>query len=326
MQQIQRVLNGEKDPQGEEEWQKICKQYENVPFPATDKPTVEVAASLGKCSSYELYYGFNQPADPAKARLCAYDEIDKKREDREFSGAEMLMTIYANGVGAKRNLPLAIKLACTIEGAPAEIEYRVTHLERLKRENWKGTDFSLCDDITSGLMQGYCAEHIENFSKIKRNQKLKDIQVKWSDSEKAAYVLLRKAADRFFAARGGNEVDQSGTARAAMVTEEEASLEEELLHLLQELHLGKLPSYSTEQFKAVDSTLNTVYRKVQKVKDPDLWGTVSKEGIRATQREWIRYRDEWVAFSKKKYPSIESNSIKTSLTAVRIEMLKQFLE
>jgi len=321
-----RLLKGEKVAPGDEEWQKICKRYEKEPIPAADKPTAAVAASLGKCSSYQLYFGFNQAANPEQARWCAFDEIDKKREDGPFSGNDMLMMIYANGVGAKRNLPLAIKLACTIEGAPAEMEERVTHLEKLRKKNWQGTDFSLCDDITSGVMQGYCADHFENFAKIKRNKKIKDIQASWSKAELADYALLRQAADHYIQAHVENEVDESGTARGALAIEAQAYLEDEFLAVLEALSRGKLRSYSAEQFKAADSKLNNIYKNIQKTKETDVvWGSVSKKGIQDTQRKWIRYRDAWVEFCHKRFPNAQSNSIKTILTYLRVEVLKQFV-
>lgn len=319
-----RLLKGEKVTPGEEEWQKTCSRYANVAFPTSEKPTPEITASLVNCDSYDLYYGFGKPTDPVKARLCAYDEMDKTREDSPFSGKGMLMTIYANGIGAKRNLPLAIKLACMIDGAPAEMEERIAHLDRLRKQNWRGTDFSLCDDITSGLMQSHCAGHFENFAKIKRGKQLKEIQATWSEAEKADYVVLRKATDRYINIRIEFEIDESGTARGAILTEQQAAMEDEFMNILQELQRGKLPKYTSAQFNASDSALNTVYNKVQKSKDADLWGTVSKEGIKRTQREWIRYRDAWVVFCKKKYPKVESNSVKTRLTELRVEMLKLF--
>ena len=44
----------------------------------------------------------------------------------------MLMIIYANGVGAERNLDLATTLACPLDGAPAEEDCRVKRLDTLK--------------------------------------------------------------------------------------------------------------------------------------------------------------------------------------------------
>lgn len=322
-----RLLRGQQVTPGAEDWQNICKRYEKEPIPAADKPTAAVAASLGKCSSYELYFGFKQPADPVKARLCAFDEIEKQRAGGLFAGDEMLMMMYANGVGAKRNLPLAIKLACTLAGAPAEMEERITHLEQLRKKNWQGTNFSLCDDITSGLMQGYCASHFENFEKIKRNKKLKAIQADWSKAELADYVLLRKAADHYIQTHVEYEVDESGTARVAIAVEAEAYLEDEFLSILHALNRGKLPSYSEEQFKAADLKLNKMYKTIQKMKETDvIWGSVSKDGIKDTQRKWIRYRDAWVAFCHKQFPNVQSAGIKTLVTNLRIELLKPFAE
>jgi uncharacterized protein YecT (DUF1311 family) len=308
------------------EWQKVCERYRKVPFPAKDRPTAADAASLSKCSSYELYYGVNQKADPVKARLCAYREMDGNEGDGPFSGPAMLMTIYANGVGAKRNLPLAINLACGLDGAPAEMEGRVAHLEGLLVQKWQGKDFSLCDDITSGLMQGYCADHFDNFDRDKREKRLELIQKKWPAAEKSAFALLEAAASRYFNARVENEVDQMGTARAALATEENAALQERFVSLLQELNAGKLPKASPQKYRAADAELNAVYRQVQGAKDPDLWGTVTKEGIRTAQREWIRYRDAWVKFCGKKYPGLDPAGIKTILTAERTKMLKEFVE
>jgi len=320
-----RLLRGEKVTPGNEDWKKVCKRYENVSFPAADKPKAEDAATLDKCESYDLYYGFDKAADPVQARLCAYHEMESMKGRDAFSGIDMLMMIYANGVGAKRNLPLAIKLACKIEGAPAEMEERIAHLEQLKKQNWQGTDFSLCDDITSSYMQAICADHFESFAKINRKKKLMLIQAKWTAAEKADYALLRKAAERFFDYMTENEVDQSGLARNAVTTEEQGALEEEFMVILQGLNDGKRLSYSVDQFKAADSELNSVYRKIQKAEDEVLWGTITKKGIKETQREWIRYRDAWVSFCRKKYPRVETHGIKTVLTLIRTDQLKLFL-
>lgn len=304
-----------------EEWQKTCSLYESIPFPVDDKPAAESVSLLANCSSYELYYGINQKLDPVKARLCAFDETDKQREDGPFSGNAMLMTIYANGVGAKRNLPLAIKLACKIEGALAEMEYRVNHLERLRVQNWQGNDFSLCDDITSRLMQGYCASHLEDFSKIKRKNDLLEIQSKWSQAEIASYASLRKASDQYFDSHSENEVDQSGTAGTAMMIEARSALERELLDILKKLEQGRLKKLNRGKFVEADAKLNAVYKKTQ-FNSEQGWGTVTKDGIRTTQRSWLKYRDAWVAFCKVKYPGTDVDSLRTLLTLLRVDLLK----
>ena len=79
------------------------------------RPAEEKA--LAKCVSADLYFGFGQPADPVKARKCAYAEMDRDAK-APIGGKAILMMVYANGNGATRNFDAAIKLACSIGGAP----------------------------------------------------------------------------------------------------------------------------------------------------------------------------------------------------------------
>ena len=58
-------------------------------------------------------------------RQCAYLEHTSRADAGGFSGNTMLMIIYANGVGAERNLDLATTLACRLDGAPAEEDGRL---------------------------------------------------------------------------------------------------------------------------------------------------------------------------------------------------------
>ena len=318
----QSAVAAEKPPQTD--WAKICARVRDLPFPAEDRPTVKDLKDLDQCIAYNLYYGFYETADPQKARLCAYSEMDKPGEDGPFDGQAILMTIYANGVGARRNFDLALKLACKIGGAPMEIEGRVNHLAALKAQNWQGNDFSLCDDITSGYMAGFCADHTSKFASMAREEQLDRIQSKWTSADHREYDRLRKTAVQYFDTHSEHEVEQSGTARTAMFIEDTQALEEEFKNTLDLLEKGKLPKYSSQQFKAADARLNAVYQEVQKKFDPS-GGTVTKEGIRNTQRMWLKYRDAWVTFGGKKYAHYSADSIKTYWTLKRIKELEEFI-
>lgn len=114
--------------------QKICSRLRHLQPPAADIPGSGGGAPDGRCSSSALYYGIGEKADPAKARACAFYEIGRPDlGDDPFAGIGMLMTIYANGRGAKRNLDLATALACRVPGAPAELDGRIKHLQSMKR-------------------------------------------------------------------------------------------------------------------------------------------------------------------------------------------------
>lgn len=306
-----------------EDWKQVCEEARNTPFPSGDRTLPEATKGLESCSSMDLYFGFDRPADPVKARQCAYLEMDRG-DDEVFGGSSILMMIYANGKGARRNLDLAIKLACGIEGAPAEVEGRVAHLARLKRENWQGDDFSLCDDITSGFMEGHCAALRERFKSSTREGRLSKLTAAWTGKDKKAFETLEGALQAFVQSRLENEVDLSGTARAALQIEEESSLRKVFLSAVEECEHEKLPRFSAQQAAAADGELNAIYMKIQTKSDFSS-GTVTREGIKKTQRAWLKYRDAWVAFGQQKYPGVDADSWKAWLTGQRVEMLKEFL-
>src|SRR5260370_11534649 len=77
-----------------------CKKYKNVRIPNGDQPTPQQAKALTRCSSVNLYYGLDGPADLNKARLCAYVEMaGKQAHDEYFWGPAILTMVYANGKG-----------------------------------------------------------------------------------------------------------------------------------------------------------------------------------------------------------------------------------
>jgi hypothetical protein len=309
----------------DEPWTDSCRRAREVALPAGDQPDPPKRKALAGCSSEELFYGIGRRADPDEARLCAY--VERADGDQAvFGGSAMLMTMYATGIGAHRNLPLAIRFACALDGAPAEMEARIAHLEALaagRAQPAGAATFDLCDDITSGFMQGICAAHDERMERAKRDQRRAARLATWTPSERAAFGSLRATADDFFRARSDNEVDQSGTGRAAFRIEEEAELEKSFDALLELLERGAVPRASADDFVRADRALNDVYRRVMSTEDPS-WGTVTKEGIRRTERTWLKYRDGWVALAKVKFPRADAGAIKTWLTRKRVAMLGDF--
>ena len=50
---------------------------DQVELPAADRPTAAEEKALASCASVDFYYGLGAPADPVKARKCAYAEMDR---------------------------------------------------------------------------------------------------------------------------------------------------------------------------------------------------------------------------------------------------------
>jgi uncharacterized protein YecT (DUF1311 family) len=286
-----------------------CRKWADVAIPRQD-----VGNAPANCDTQALYYGEDGKglkADPVAARQCAYRERGTGKAIEEqannFGGSGVLMMLYANGQGVKRNLPLARRFACEYGGAPAEVEGRLAHLDDIA--SGKNHDpIDLCDDITSGMMMGVCAGREADFAQSARERRWTALQASWTPPQRAALASLRKAAKDYFDNVAGEETDMSGTARGAMATDAYETLDVALLADVERFERRERPAKVPGDFARDDKTLNSVYRKIlaaleiAKKKDDFAYGTVTADGVRTTQRTWLRYRDAWAAFAAVRYP------------------------
>jgi len=303
----------------------LCRGKDKVAIPTSDQPKKEHLPSLKNCDAEALYYGMGTPIDYQKARLCAYLERDQGRKDYPipFVGSSILMMLYANGLGVPKNIPLAERFACEEGGAPAEIEGRIQHLEKMKTALNTADPFDLCDDITSGFMAGHCSAHGERISTFRRAATLKAITTPFTAPQKEAFLKLQAASEKFAEERANNEINSGGTLSAMFIVNERSIQKQDFLESLQKLEANKAPKYTLREHQEVDKKLNVLYQKLQKGKlDPDLSEMITPEGIRKTQRAWLNYRDAWIAFARTKYPTYPPLSVSTWFTKKRNHMLE----
>jgi uncharacterized protein YecT (DUF1311 family) len=311
-------------PSADEIWQADCARVKEAALPAADQPDGAAKLALAGCRSEDLFYGIGQSPDPQRARLCAY--LERSAGDTPlFGGSAILMTIYATGVGARRNPDLAIRFACTLDGAPAEMQGRIAHLQKLKASARKEIVFDLCDDITSGFMMGACAAHAQRMEEAKRTARYRAKLAGRTASERAAFAKLRQAARAFFQARSSNEVDLSGTARAEFEVEEDERLEGSFAAFLDKLERGTVRPASEAELADADRRLNAVYGQVMNGPQRSDQTTVTTPDIRKTERTWPAYRDAWTEFAAMTFPHSDARGIKTWLTRERTRMLEEFL-
>ncbi|HEX8655722.1 MAG TPA: lysozyme inhibitor LprI family protein [Allosphingosinicella sp.] len=299
----------------------LCRQLRGREAPPADRPAPAQARSLAGCSSEALYYGIGRPADPEQARLCAFTEA-AEGADHPFAGRAMLMTIYANGVGARRDLEVAIHLACGLDGAPAESHGRVSHLAELRAQGWSGSDFHYCDDITSGISGGVCAGHRAQIDGARRDAELARLLSGWTAAEREAFAPLRQAFEAYVEAHAEGEVDMSGTLRNALYVSAQEALRTEFIAMLRHLEARTAPVSSAAQYRAADADLNLAYRESLRAVQGEPTGTVTAVGIRDAQRAWLRYRDAFVAFAAVKSPRLPRDSVAAWLTRHRTALLR----
>ena len=298
----------------------MCASVKDVELPAADRPTPAEEKVLAKCVSADLYFGFGQAADPVKARKCAYAEMDRN-DKASIGGKAILMMVYANGNGAARNFDAAIKLACSLGGAPGDDAGRIYQLDRLKKQNWTGNNFSVCDHSSGREMYEQCAILSERFDKVERDQKFNDLIAGWKPAEKKAFHTFMEEANRFYEVQAKNGVNLEGT----FEIQEEIFFKNNLLTTLEAFERGELPKYTAEEFQRAEAAEIAAYQRTQTGSD-DHWGTVTRQGVQKSEDEWRRYRNAWIAFGKEKYPGVSEQSWKAWLDNDRAVMLSRFLQ
>ena len=306
-----------------------CKKWADVPIPQQD-----IGTAPADCDAQALYYGVDgrgTDRDYVAARHCAYgsprDGDSLLHDGLIFGGSGVLMMLYANGQGVDRNIPLARRFACEYGGAPAETEGRLHHLDEITSGADKET-LDICDDITSGMMMGFCAGRDAEFAKAIRSERWTTLQVDWTPVQRAAWNALRKTADAYFDAVSGNEVDMSGTGRGMFATEAHEALDIALLEDVERFEKGARPEEKAADFSAADKALNAAYKrtlaKLTSAKSYGAfteYGTIDADGVRETQRSWLAYREAWVAFAAARYPDTAADAWRAWLTRTRTKAL-----
>ena len=297
----------------------MCAAVKDVELPKADRPTPSVEKSLAKCVSADLYFGFGQPADPVKARKCAYAEMDRN-DSTLIGGKAILMMIYANGNGATRNFDVATKLACSLGGGPGDDAGRVYQLDRLKKQNWAGNNFNVCDHSSGRELYEQCAILGERFDKIERDQKFNELTAAWKPADKKAFQAFMTEANRFFEVQAKNAVNLEGT----FEIQEEIFFKNNLLSSMQALERGELPNYTAEEFQHAEAAEKAAYQRTQTGSDTQ-WGTVTRQSVQKSEEEWRRYCSAWIAFARQKYPNVSEQSWKAWLDNDRAVMFNRFL-
>jgi hypothetical protein len=297
----------------------MCAAVKDVELPVADRPTPAEERALASCASVDAYFGFGQPADPVKARKCAYAEIDRGSK-ATMSGKVILIMVYANGNGATRSFDAAMKLACSLGGAPGDDAGRVYQLDRLKKQNWTGNNFNVCDHSSGREMYEQCAILTERFDKIERDQKFNDLISAWKAPEKKAFHAFMAEVDRYVQIQANNGVNLEGT----FEIQEEIFIRRNLLSALEGFEGGELPKYSAEEFQRAEAEENAAYQRTQSG-DQTQWGTVTRASVRKSQEEWLRYREAWIAFGRSKYSGVTEQSWKAWLDIDRTVTLNRFL-
>jgi uncharacterized protein YecT (DUF1311 family) len=312
-----------------EDWphEAACRQWAKVAVPKQD-----IGSAPAGCDAQALYYGRDGKGDGrdfAAARHCAYRQrgtgAQIESQSEVFGGSGVLMMLYANGQGVKRNPALAKRFACEFGGAPAEVSGRLEHIDAIAKG---GEPMDICDDVTSGMMMGFCSRRGADFAQVERDRRWQALQAAWTPAQREAWATVRKAADDYFELVSSEETDMSGTARGAFAVEARETLETALFDAVTRYDGGARPAQKATDFARADKALNATYKttmaKLAAGRGDGMfgeYGTIGPDGVRETQRAWLRYRDAWVRFAALRWPGTPADAWKAWLTTERTKAL-----
>ncbi len=215
-------------------------------YPFQHRPTAEQAAALKDCDADKLYYGIGMHFDYTKARYCAFAK----------DSHDVLMMLYANGLGIPRNYAVAKMAACRADAQAAEIEARLARLTRMQtgREG-PAPKIDICDDAASSHLGARCAAIQSGLADQERIARIDTISTRWNEAQKAALQQLRNRAV-------------------------EAVRIEEVFNSLQEFEAGKLPSFTLEEAASAEREMGQMKISPEKQRNwlayRDAWISLGK--------------------------------------------------
>lgn len=299
------------------------------PFNITADPAINP-----DCDSTSYYFGIGRPRDFIAARKCAYVEhaYPKLSQANMFYGPGILSMLYANGQGVPPDFSLATRFTCEVNWAsPAELEARLAILKHDDATH-KVHTLDLCQTAASGLSEGTCASIETRLHEVRRLETLHIFSDTLPPPALHAFRTLQAAEDAFDDLRSSNEVDLSGTGRAAFELMERDKLREQFLINLKRFNAKTIDS--PVPLATADRELNASFdnlkhhlppsgQQASANTSPD--GTINFDGIQKTQQAWLTLRKAWIDFATASHATATPDQVAAIITMQRVHQLQSLL-
>lgn len=277
------------------------------------------ATESGRCDASALYYDTlgapdAREADWRRVHACA----------ARTNAHGVLMMLYANGHGARPQLALATRHACSIQSPVNEMKSRVQHLQRVAANREPGP-VDVCDDVASAEMRGQCGAVRERQRGKQRASQLATLSRGWTEKEQLGLEMASKAVQYFAQHRMDYETDKdSGAARSLQLETQTAELDTFAADVL-DFEAGRGPRFSEAEFASLEKKMDALYRQfmLNRPASSAYLGSIRKTSVEKTQHAWLAYRDAMELFGAIRYPALPGSGLRALLTARRIRQLTE---
>lgn len=214
--------------------------------------------------------------------------------------------------------------------APAELISAVQDTYK----NWKkgrARKFDICEYVTSGYGQGYCAARETDEKEEKEDARLTELRARLGKNSRKLLDRAYDWATRFFDEKAGNEEGyRCGTAHTAMVLSSEAEHKDQYLTLVEKVLKKQFRPSPEDSLEVADQKLNRAYRDLlialKKGEESARPCIPAQDEIKAVQRLWVAYRDASVKLFISINPAVNEKTWKSWLTETRRKELESALE
>jgi hypothetical protein len=309
-----------------------CSSYASISLPA-EAEKAPVPKTPPACASYRSYRGIGRPVNYSEARACAWQErlaqkadLGQNQEEPAawiVGGSLILADIYFNGAGVKRDIPLAVRLACESEEGMATLA--LADIAKLNATRLAHGPFEFCDYAASTLTMNFCSGYESEIQADLRSRYYDSLKSSMTPEQQTAFEKLLATQKAYIEAHA-SEVDQGGTIRAIRTLRSQGILKDLFHTELVRFELKKWPVLSDNQMTSADALLHGEYvKKLQQLrtqtKESIDQGAVTAGHLSGVEETWQTYRDAWVAFARLRYPDAVA-VIRAEITLDRYRLLK----
>jgi uncharacterized protein YecT (DUF1311 family) len=309
-----------------------CSAYASIPLPA-EAEKAPVPKTPPACASYRSYRGIGRPVNYSEARACAWQERLAQKADLGqnpeepaawvVGGSLILADIYFNGAGVKRDIPLAMRLACESEEGMATLA--MPDIAKLNGSPGAHGPFEFCDYAASTLTMNFCSGYESEIEDDRRSRYYNSLKSSMTPEQQAAFEKLLAAQNAYIEAHAA-EVYQGGTIHAIRTAASQGILKDLFHTEVVHFEHKNWPMLSDDQITMADALLNGEYaKKLQQLRTQAKGsidqGAVTEGHLTSVEETWQTYRDAWVAFARLRYPSAVA-AIRAEITLDRYRLLK----
>jgi hypothetical protein len=222
-------------------------------------------------------------------------------------GSLILADIYYNGAGVRKDVPLAMRLACELQDGAGQYA-----LEHLAKEPSHGQEkrFEFCDYSFPTVSANFCMEYSSEIEDEHRNRYYQSLKASMTAEQSDAFDKLLSAKKVYVKAHA-YEVYQGGTMRNIRTMTSQKILEDLFLSEVVRFEKKEWPKLSSSHIAKAGSLASQQYAKTgqelrKQTREQIEEGAVTASDFAKAETAWEAYRDAWAEFAHQRYPSAEA--------------------